>query len=130
MINKEYILIFLIVVLAIWVTYPYFEGFDATGREFVDVGEVRYGLRGDKIRRVPIQKYFIRPDRNIRLSQSNGMMWESNNTPAQDGIKGCSKTQCPTNSNEFDSMDTCWSCGNKCPVDIQVPGINVPSGFF
>jgi len=123
-INKEMVIIFFVIILAIWVVYPFMEGFNASTNEFVPVGDVRYGLRGDKLRRVPISKYFIGPNRNIRLSQSNGMMWEADASPEEQGIPDCHKTQCPTNTNEFDSMDTCWKCGSGQQPKMAIPDIH------
>lgn len=121
-INKEVVVIFLIVVLALWVMWPFFEGFDASGSEFVPVGADRYGLRGEPLRRSSIEKYFIRPDRRIRLSQSGGEMWEGNNDPASEGMKDCKKVPCPANG--YDNIDTCYKCGNPCPDKFVVPYIH------
>ncbi|QKF94327.1 hypothetical protein QKU48_gp0869 [Fadolivirus algeromassiliense] len=121
-INKEVVALFLLVILAIWVIYPFFENFDVTGTEFVSEGSDRYGLRGDLLRRSSIKKYFIRPDRNIRLSHSTGEMWESNNPPGMEGVKDCVKVPCPSNDG-YDGLDTCWKCGNQCREKMPMPDI-------
>ena len=121
-INKEIVAIFLLIILAIWVIYPLMEGFDSTTTEFVPVGSERYGLRGDLLRRSNIEKYFIRPDRRIRLSHSGGEMWESNNDPMTEGIKGCKAVPCPANG--YDNIDTCYQCGNSCPEKMIIPDIH------
>src|SRR5579885_2345132 len=103
MINTiEIVFIFLIIVCLIWVFFPLLEGFDATGTEFPPVGCPQYGLRGEELNRSDIRKYYIRPERNVRLSQTEGVMWESNLPPNMEGIPGCKREQCPINSNEFD----------------------------
>lgn len=124
-INKGVVVIFLIVILLLWLVYPMFgfELFDSTTSEFVPVGYPRYGLRGEPLRRSSILKYFIRPDRNIRLSQSSGEMWESNNSPAKEGIKGCRKVPCPMYHDGYDKQDTCWQCGSDCPQKMKIPEI-------
>jgi hypothetical protein len=125
-ISKEVVLIFLVIVLALWVFYPLYdgyEGFDCKGREFVPVGQPRYGLRGEPLLRSCIDKYYIRPDRQIRLSQSNNLMWESDYTPGMEGIKDCRRVSCPTNTNEFDAEDVCWKCGSSCPEKMKIPDI-------
>lgn len=121
-INKEVVALFLLVILAIWVIYPFFENFDVTTSEFVPEGADRYGLRGDLLRRSSIKKYFIRPDRNIRLSHSDGEMWESNNPPALEGNKDCVKVACPSNDG-YDNLDTCWKCGSQCREKMRIPDI-------
>jgi len=121
-INKEVVVIFLLIILVIWVVYPFFETFDVTGTEFVAEGGDRYGLRGDLLRRSDIARTFIRPDRNVMLSHSSGEMWESNNTPAQDGLKDCRKVPCPDNDG-YDNLDTCWKCGNECRPKMEMPDL-------
>jgi hypothetical protein len=120
--EKEYIIGFIILLVVIWIFYPYFERFDATGTEFVPVGGDRYGLRGELLRRSSIENWYIRPDRRIRLSHSGGEMWESNYDPSVQGIKDCHKVPCP--SNGFDSMDVCWKCGDSCPKKMVIPDVH------
>ncbi len=47
--------------------------------------------------------------RQILLNESNGEMWQSNYTPAQQGLKHCGKVGCP-DVNGYDKMDTCYKC--------------------
>ncbi len=91
------------------------EYFDKNTVEFVALGEERYGLRGDLLRRSDIARLYMRPDRHIRLNDTSGMMYESNFKPAEEGKKGCKKTQCPEHTDEYDQLDTCWNCGHLQP---------------
>ena len=36
----------------------------------------------------------MRPDRHIRLHNSNNQMWESNNSPPSEAISNCNVVQC------------------------------------
>lgn len=122
-INKEIVLVFLIIVLLWFLIRPYYhENFDATTSEFNPVGCTRYGLRGDKLRRSSIYNWYISPNRQIMLTDGNGEMWQANGTPPSFGINGCRKVKCPNNG-EYDSMDTCWKCGNDCPVKMIIPDL-------
>ena len=100
--------IILVIICVIWLILPFFETFDRTGSDFVPTGCPRYGLRGDRLRTSNIDKYYMNPNLNVRLSQSNGVMWQSNYSPDQQGVPGCYKVDCPQ-INEFD-LDTCWKC--------------------
>lgn len=118
--NRQLIGIILIVLLIIWVVYPLFEGFNADGTEFVPVGGARYGLRGDLLRRSSIKKFFIRPDRRIKLSHSGGEMGEGDYSPVEFGEHDCTKVECP--SNGYDNLDKCWQCG-KDHYKFNIPNI-------
>jgi len=126
-INKEVILIILVVILLVWLVFPMvFPGselFDVTTSEFVPVGYPRYGLRGEPLRRSSILKYFIRPDRNVRLSHSTGEMWVSNKSPTDEGIKDCRQVPCPLYHDGYDKLDTCWKCGSECRQKMKIPDI-------
>ena len=122
MFNKETIIVIIVIILVLWVLYPLFEGFDASGREFVPIGCQRYGLRGEPLRTSDIANTFIRPDRQIRLSNTDGEMWESNYPPSAEGIKNCRKVKCPQNDG-YDNLDTCWKCGKNCLEPIKIPDI-------
>jgi len=126
MFHKQLIIIFLIASLIVLLLQPYTERFDATGMEFLPVGEQRYGLRGDKIMSRDIAGNYISPKRQIRLSQSSGMMYESNTDPITEGMKGCRKLACPSGPRDttgYDHLDTCWQCGSDCPTKLRVPDI-------
>jgi hypothetical protein len=116
------------VILAVFVWWYWtgfsFEGFDSNTVEFVPYGCPRYGLRGDKLSLAPADRIFRGPDRHIRLSQSNGVIWEADHPPAMDGLKGCRTEQCPTNTNEFDNQDTCYKCGTWKPDPMVIPDIH------
>ena len=119
-INKNIVLVFLIIVL-LWVLLrPYTESFSSDTTEFVPVGEQRYGLRGDPLRASSIDNWYMSPNRQIMLSDSSGEMWQANGTPPSFGIKGCRKVNCPHNG-EYDKNDTCWKCGNDCPTKTPLP---------
>lgn len=123
----EIVFIIIIIICLIWVFRPLFEtfeGFDNTGNVFVPVGYPRYGLRGDRLRRSDISKYYISPRRNIRLNHSNNVIWESNLSPIKENICGCGKAECPLNNNEFDNLDTCWKCGSDQPEPMIIPPIH------
>ena len=124
-INKNIVLVFLVIVL-LWVLFrPYTvsaESFDASTSEFVPVGEQRYGLRGDPLRASSIDNWYISPNRQIMLSDSSGEMWQANGTPPSFGIKDCRKVACPHNG-EYDKNDTCWKCGNDCPTKARLPDL-------
>jgi hypothetical protein len=121
-INKEVIVIFLLILLALWVIYPFIEGFDAAGGEFLPVGAPKYGLRGDLLRQTSWLNHFLRPDRRIRISLSGGDMWESNTSPKAQGIKDCKRIACPpTPSKGYDNIDQCWQCGTNCRDKLPVP---------
>jgi hypothetical protein len=121
-INKEIIAIFLLIVLALWVAYPLFEGFDPATTTEVVSGDGKYGLRGELLRKSDPAKWFIRPDRQIRLSAGGGEMWESNKPPGAEGIKGCRNVPCPANG--YDNIDTCYKCGSACPDKMVIPDIH------
>ena len=85
------------------------EKFDAEGLVYMPVGEERHGLRGDLLNRLDISRNYIRPDRHIRLSRSNDIMYESDVPPYMEGLNKCQKVECPNNG-YFDKSDTCWKC--------------------
>ena len=123
-INKEVVLIFLLILLALWVIYPLFsrrERFNADGTIFVPVGDQRYGLRGEPIRSSDSRKLFIREDPHVLLSQSGGEMWISNNAPASSGMKGCKRVQCPAYG--YDNLDQCWQCAGEGIVKQGIPDL-------
>jgi hypothetical protein len=121
-INKEYVVIFLLVVIGLWILCPMFEGFNANTNEFVPVSSDRYGLRGDLLRRSNITRYYIRPDRQIKLNASGGEMWESNYAPIDQGMTGCNKVDCP--SLGYDNSDSCYKCASACPTKMKIPDIH------
>jgi len=92
------------------------EGFDPNGMEFLPPGVQRYGLRGEPLRQRPISDYYISPNRNIRLSSTAGLMYESNTAQ-----KGGRKVACPNDG--YDNKDTCWMYGNMCQGPNQLRDI-------
>lgn len=125
--HKTLLIIILIAIVVWWLLGWLFkgksEGFGPDTYEFVPEGSDRYGLRGDLLRRRPIDDYYIVPHRQMRLNSSSGLMYVSNRSPSQEGVKNCRKVQCPTNTNEYDDMDTCWMCGNECQEPIEIKSI-------
>jgi len=121
-IEKKILILVFIIIIIVMLIYPFYENFDSTMTEFVPVGYPRYGLRGDLLKRSNIKKYYINPNRNIRLSHSTGEMWESNKSPPDEHIKNCRKVPCPDNDG-YDKLDTCWKCGNECRKSIKIPDI-------
>lgn len=107
-INKEVIIAILLILLAVFVMYPLFESFDATTTEFVPVGDLRHGLRGEPLNTVNIAKYYMRPNRNIVTNNTGGELWESDYAPENERFRGCVKEQCVQPGQ--DKMDTCWNC--------------------
>lgn len=106
-------IIFLILVILIWIIFSKkIEFFDRHTREFVPVGYTRFGLRGDLLKKSLLDKYYIRPNRHIRLSQSGSMMRENNCPPKDKYMEECQKVPCP-DVDEYDDLDTCWKCGMK-----------------
>jgi len=127
-INKEVVAIFLLVVLIVWVLYPAFfkkrEGmYDITGTEaLLPLGTQGYGLRGEPIRTSDIRNIYIRADPNVRLNNSGGEMYISNNTPEIEGIKNCKRVKCP--SYGYDNLDQCWQCPNAAKR-FEMPPLNI-----
>jgi len=109
--NKEVIVIFFLVLLAVWVMYPFLEGFNVDGTEFAPLGAPRYGLRGNTLKQIDIANYYMRPDVRVVLNQAGGELWQSNNDPGDEGIKGCYKVPCP--ANEYYNQDVCYKCGKS-----------------
>jgi len=122
--DNNTIFIIIAVVFLIWVfMYKNNEPFDSKSVEFVNVGDKRYGIRGDELRTYDIARNFIQPNRNIIINPTSGMMWESNNPPCKEGIHDCNKVACPNNLNDFDNDDTCWQCGTFERKPIMIPDL-------
>ena len=122
-INKNLLFVFLLIVFLWWVFGPRMEGFDSNSMEFVPLGVDRYGLRGDKLRRSSIDKYFYSPNRKVRLSHSNAWMYQGHQSPTGEGVPGCYQVPCPQNGG-YDNLDTCWKCGSQCPTAMKIPAIH------
>ena len=123
--NQKTILIFLLVVLALWAIYPLFmaEGFDETGTVVIPEGSQRYGLRGEHLRHSCITKYYLNPDRQVMLNNGGGEMWVDNTTPEEQQISGCRKVKCPGGHDGYDNLDTCWQCASPKQPKIRIPDI-------
>lgn len=128
--NQELIIVFLVVLFLWWALSPKRtdagegEGFDAKSVEFVPVDEEKYGIRGDLLRTSNIDRLYIRPDRDIKLSHTGNMEWVSNRSPGAEGTPNCYRTKCPTFTNEYDDSDRCWKCGSDCPTPTKIPHIH------
>jgi len=118
------LIIVLVIILLLWwffVNYNRSEAFDMINYGLPNnLDDPRFGLRGDRLYRRDIASSFISPYRNIRLSASNGVMWESSMPPTIFD-NSCHRAQCPQNTNEYDSMDTCWKCDRGATYQMRVP---------
>lgn len=103
------VFVFIIILLVFWVFKPFTEGFSENTMEFVPLGAQRHDLRSVPLNYRSIDYNYISPNRHFRLNDSNGVMTESSFPPQG---KNCRKVSCPTNTNEFDGLDTCWNCGD------------------
>ena len=122
-VRREFLIVFLIVVFLWWIMNRS-EGFGSDTNEFIPVGHERYGLRGDRLRRSDISRLYLNPNRHMRLNPTSGLMYKSNKTPCEEGHAGCSKVNCPCNTNEYDKLDTCWNCGNADYEKMVIPPIH------
>ena len=74
--TNEIILIVAICLILFWFIYQRKEGFDKNTVMFVPIGEERYGLRGDRLRRSNISRTYMRPDRHVVLNQTSNPKWK------------------------------------------------------
>lgn len=114
-------IILLIILVTFYNTYRNKEGFDITGSEFVPVGEDRYDLKGEKLDRIYVGEYYVRPDRHIKLNNTKGFVWNANISPLEQGNSSCKRVTCPSFPSNYDpspviydNIDQCWECGNSC----------------
>ena len=124
MLNNQLVVLFVVLFVVWWFWSQNQEGFDSNTVEFVPYGCPRHGLRGEQLQSAPADRVFIRPDRQMRLNHTSGLMWEANHPPSMDGIPGCRKVGCPTNTNEYDNMDSCYTCGSGQPTPMVIPDIH------
>lgn len=110
------------------------ERFDQDGVEFLPVGETKYDLRGERLTRIPVGDYYVRPDRQIKLSGTDGFTWDANMSPKDQDFPysdKCVKVECPKYSTAYDGYgedasivydreDVCWKCDRGC-FDKSVP---------
>jgi len=111
------IIIAILIIILIFIFLNKFlrkEAFDKNTVMYVPQSNTRYGLRGDVRCKDSLAKAYYGPYRQIRLDHTGGnIMYISDRTPAEEGIKGCRKVTCPANlDDEVDDMDTCWYCGS------------------
>jgi hypothetical protein len=122
------IIIFMVILFFLWIMFPcnasYSEPFDVTDTEFVDVGQPRYDLKGNLLDRSCILKYYMSPNRQVRLQQYGSEIYSSNYSPVDQGRKDCRKVPCPTYGDGYDSRDTCWTCGSSEPDRMVIPDIH------
>lgn len=111
--NKNIILFILAIVLLLWILSPMFENFSSNQTVLVPIGSPTVGLRGDPLHWSSIDKLYIRPDRQIRLSDTGAMMWDANESPTEQGIPDCYKVDCPILTGGYDKTDSCYKCRNK-----------------
>ena len=133
-ISKEFVIIVIIILLILWFIPMIFkfnvgnEGFyDVEGGRWVDtgasypVGYPLYGLRGDRLTTSNIDRTYISPRRQIRLSLTGADMYDSDYPPSMQGVPDCRKVQCPQNG--YDNLDTCWQCGNPNQTKMRIPDL-------
>jgi len=118
--DRNVVIAIIVIILVIWLLRPYFERFDDISSVSLPVGSPLYGLRGEPLRYRSITDNYISPRRQVRLSQSNGDMWDSDFTPAQEGIEGCYNVPCPNVG--YDAQDTCWKC-NTPEFKMTIPDV-------
>jgi len=119
------VVVILIVVLVMWVIRPLFDKSNKQNMmqmAYVPIGYEQYGLRGELLNVSSIDKYFMLPERQIRLHHSGGEMWASNNSPMSENIKDCNKVPCPANG--YDSLDTCYKCGSSHQDKMKIPDLH------
>ncbi len=125
--EREMLIVFFVILL-VWLLVTLYrgrEGFDADGREFLPVGYPRYGLRGDLLRTESIDTMYIKENPDVRLHHTNNEMYDSNNTPAEEGIEGCVKVPCPcTNGDNYYDGSPCWKCSGSGYVKQKIPPIH------
>jgi hypothetical protein len=128
---KDLIIIFLLIILAIWIFWPVFnpsseQFYNDWKQDSTPQNWPQYGLRGDLLRTESIDPTYISPYTQMRLSASGGQMTASSTSPPQEMFAGCIPVACPyydqLGNSGYDNMDTCW----KCPV----PGDNQPWQFL
>lgn len=108
-------LIIIVIVITYLNSYNYFtrENFDQFGNEFVPVGQTRYGLRGDRLNRIYVGDYYVRPDQQIKLNGTDGFTWTANMSPIEQGNNSCSPVPCPKYDYDvYDNQDVCYKCDN------------------
>ena len=66
-----------------------------------------YGLRGDLLYRKNINNECDL--RHVVLNEGGGILWESDRSPATEGLNDYANVNCPT-TDEFDENDICWIC--------------------
>lgn len=125
-INKEIIIVCVVILLIILliIINTHKESFDEKTVEFVQSGCPRYGLRGDLLRRSGIDKLYMNKNRNMVLNPTSGLMWESDNSPTDEKMPNCKKTDCPNINGAFDNLDTCWQCGSADYYKMDIPDIH------
>jgi hypothetical protein len=108
--NVGTIIAVIVIIIALW--WWFCRDQKVVQEEYFNSYGKQYGLRGDLLRTSSIDKIYMSPYRQIRLSDSGADMWTSDYTPVQQGMKGCHKTRCPK-IGDYDNRDTCWQCKTK-----------------
>ena len=118
--NRNLVLLIVIVCIGLYIIMSS-EGFDASGQEFVPVGQQRYGLRGEPIESHSARMNYLPCSTHMVLNHAGGLMYEAATSPLEQGKNGCIKTACPYNSYEFQG-NMCWKCDDGEPARL---GCNV-----
>jgi len=126
MMRVEHVVIIIVILCLIWLLIPKAEGFcDDYKTAFVPAGWPKYGLRGERLNVVPIDKYYLKENKHVRLSDTNNVMWMSNFPPNDEGQVGCQTVSCPTG---LSVNDTCWKCPHE-EYQVKIPDIHPHVGF-
>lgn len=121
--NTTKIIILILIIVSIFGIYTYFkkEHFENTYMisDFPTVNSIKYGLRHDRLNTSDIIINYGSPYRHIILNPTSGQMWESDKSPIDENIKGCSKIECPTTYTDYTKTDTCWQCAGSLDTQIK-----------
>jgi hypothetical protein len=135
------LVVFAIIIFALWFMFPrtvrmadYFdigglgtENFDMTGTEFVGIGEPKYDMRGEPVKKSCILNTYMKPERNIRLNLYGSEITSSDYSPIEEGKSNCRKVECPQGPvgvDGYDNNDTCWTCGSLKHDVMNIPDIH------
>ena len=116
------ILALIVVALIFMMASNMYEGFSADTTEFVPVGAVRHGLRGDRLYTRDISTNFLPTGRLIRLNHAGGLMWEADGRVTS--AEGCMKVPCPHGTHFYSQEDTCVMCHDGSSKRMRQPSFN------
>jgi len=123
--EREMLIVFFVILL-VWLLVSSYrsntgntsnEGFDVTGCQLPPIGAPQYGLRGDLLHTESIDSIYMKRFPDVRLSSTNNEMYDSNYSPAEQGVRGCVKVPCPCTADNYYEGSPCWQCTN--PDDVE-----------